>query len=447
VTVLDQDALRCPACGAFLSNDTLHADRITRWLDPTAILPDDLDHTDFDLEPAVFESFLRSFRIDSTEKARTLEQAYHLVQRYLAPFVVKVVIDMTADLVQAIEDDPATTVVFLGRDGFVFGYVLSVLLPGFYARHCIPMYLPRPLADAALRDLEISAGQDFSAIETFRKRARGSGDDPAGAWHRLTAYFELSGIDIGGGDRLHLVDSGLKGSIQEMLAAAYPAAGFFGHYAFFAASPHDPHPGTKRGYALHLDDHRGGDGLALAGDLPEDPGLTFQHHEAIVAVEGMIAGSKSSPTGYGSNGHPRARRRRHDELPLDGINPALVAPRYTDPYLREAVSAMNVIAIVHYARELAPVVTAAGPKWFQSARDTRWYAELADHSDVLRDQIRAWVARSGAADPAFARFLDGFIPRTNKDDIRDLDERLRSAGLTHEELQGVWQAVTRLYQR
>ncbi|MBF6169107.1 hypothetical protein IU486_30850 [Streptomyces gardneri] len=447
MTVRDQDAPQCPACGAFLPNDTGHVDRISRWLDPTAILPIELDHTDLGLDSAVFEGFLRSFRIDSTQKARTLEQTYRLVQRYLAPFVVKVVVDMTADLVRAIDDDPGTTVVFLGRDGFVFGFVLSVLAPDFYARHCVPMYLPRPLADAALRDLESWTGSDFSAIEAFRRRSSAP-TGTAGAWQQLTAYFELSGIDIDGGDvDLCLVDSGLKGSVQEMLTAAYPAASFFGHYAFFAASAHDPHPGTKRGHALHLDGHHSADGLALQGDLPEDPELTFHHHEAIVAIEGMISGSKSSPTGYGTNGRPRARRHRHDERPLDGINPALVAPEHADPYVREAIFAMNVIAIVHYARTLAPTVTAAGPEWYRSAEGTRWYKELSERSDLLRDQVRAWVARSDAADPGFARLLDSFIPRADKDDIRDLDERLRSADLTDEQRQGIWRTVTQLYRR
>jgi hypothetical protein len=411
------------------------------------VLPADLTHADLGLESAVFEGFLRAFRIDSADKLRTLAQTYRLIQRYLAPFVVKVTIDMADDLVAAVADDPSTKIVFLGRDGFVFGFVLGVLLPDFYAQDCIPMYLPRLLVDSALRDLESVEGRDFSAAKAFRKQAN-LPSDPAEASKQLTTYFKLAGIDIGGaGTRVHLVDSGFKGSIQEMLAAAYPATSFFGHYTFFAASPHDPSPGTKRGYALHLESDCSAGGLALKDDLPGDPTLTFHHHEAIVAVEALISGSKGSPIGFGSHGRPRPRRHRHDKRPTDGINPALVEPQYSDSLMREAILTMSVIAIIHYAIELEPVITAGGPNWYVTARETQWYAELAKRSDVLRDQIRAWVARSGDAEPEFAKLLDAFVQRSNQDIIWELEELLRTPDLGDETRQRIWQLATKLYER
>ncbi len=401
---------QCPACRGALPVLGHGITRINTWLDPLSILPASINHTDLGMEPAVFEGFMRSFGIDTADKVTTLVRTYNLVQRHLAPFVLKIVIDMIPNLVRAVTENPKTKIVFLGRDGFIFGFVLAELLPNLFALHGVSMYLPRPLVNDALHDMEVYENKHFSQIEMFRKRPRVPAD-PAGALQRLTTYFEQCGVRVeASGLDVCVVDSGLKGSIQEMLAAAYPDVDFSGHYAFFAASPHDPHPGTKRGYMLHLDGNHGG-GLALRAGLPEDPALTFLHHQAIVAIEGLISGSKNSPTTFNRSGRPRAQRRRHDDSAIHGINPVLIAPEYTDPLVREAILAMNIVAIIHYTRTLLPTVTMAGLNWYDDASDTPWYAELVQRSDVFRDQIRAWVGRSPNTDPEIARVLDAFIPR------------------------------------
>ncbi|WP_174186441.1 hypothetical protein [Nocardia barduliensis] len=412
MTQPNQNAPQCPACGAFLLNGAGHTDQVNWWLDPASILPADVTPMCLGLEPPAVEGFLRAFHIDSTEKVRVLSRTYGLARHHLAPFILKVVVDMVEDLIDAVAENPNVKIVFAGRDGFVLGFVLGALLPDFYARHCVAMYLPRPLVDAALRELEDREGKTFPAAEPFRKRSAVP-TDPGLALRDLTMYFRLCGIEITAeGTEVRLVDSGLKGSIQEMLAAAYPLTTFSGHLMFFAASPKDPHPGSKRGYALHLDPSHSNNGSALRGVLPGDPDRTFLHHEAIIAFESMISGSKSSPTTFGRSARPHARRHRHGERPIRGVDPALVAPEYADPLVREAILALNIMAIIHYARDLAPTIIAAGPAWYESAENTRWYAELTARSNELRDQIRAWVGQSSSADPELARLLDSFVPRT-----------------------------------
>ncbi|WP_216912756.1 hypothetical protein [Nocardia noduli] len=399
-------------------------DLLQHWLDPRAVVPDGRDHTDLGLDTDVVDGVLRAFRIDSEAKLSTVAEAYRLIGRYLAPFVVKVVVDMVADLRGIIDREPNAKIVFVGRDGIVLGLVLGILQPDLVARHCVTMYLPRPLVDSALRDMEQNLGLDFSAIEVYRKRPTSTAD-PVGSRDRLTAYFALSGLDVESGDiMVCLVDTGLKGSIQEMLTAAYPTVRFCGLYAFFAAAPQDPHPGTKRGYVLHLDGAYGGDGTALRGELPADPALTFYHHEAIVAVEALLSGSKNSPVEFGRDGRPRLRRHRHDLAPLDGPLHGAVEPEYADPRVREAVLAMSTIAIGHRARELAPHVAAGRVAPHGTVEKSAWYRELAADADTLRDHVRAWVDRSDAVDQGFARLLDAFAPRAG--DVAGPQDRLVS---------------------
>ncbi|WP_306359814.1 hypothetical protein [Nocardia sp. CC227C] len=436
---------QCPACGVSLSPDTGHTAQIDWWLEPANILPPNVDHESFGLEPEVFEGFLRGFRIDTEDKVRTLVRAYGVVQHHVAPFVMKVVVDMIPDLVAAVDKDPTTKIVANGRDGHAFGFVLAELMPNLFARHGASMYLPRQLVDIALQDAETHEGRDFSHIEVFRKRPTVP-VDPTDMLRQLTAYFEQYGVDVdAGGQDIHLIDICFRGSIQEKLAALFPKTAFWGHLALYEAVPEDPHPGTKKGYALHLDVTSNHERGPLKGPLPEDLELTFLHQDAYVAIESLISGSKSSPTRFGANGRPDARRHRHDQRPLRGINPALVAPEYADPLVREAVLSISVIAIIHYARDLVPIITAAGARWYESAPDTPWYAELAQHGHALRDQLRAWITRSDTVDPEFACLLDAFAVRINKYVVENIDERLRRANLIDAERHKIWQEITKLY--
>ncbi|WP_043732478.1 hypothetical protein [Nocardia asiatica] len=361
--------------------------RIKLWPYATHVAAGGIDHTQFDLDRLTFDIFAASFRIDTPEKAQALLDSYQWAKTYLAPFVVKLVIDMAPALLNAVARNPRAKIVFLGRDGFVFGYALSILLPKFYAAHCTTMYLSRSLVNAALRELEEYEGKSFAGIREFRKRAAAE-SDPRGAWRRLTAYFIDQGIDIGAeGSEIHVVDTGLKGSIQEMLAAAYPQTRFFGHYAFYAESPADPHPRSKKGYALHLDVEHGSDGNAIRDGLPTDPGQTFLHHQAIVAVEGAVQGSHLSPSSYGLNGKPLLTRQRHDASNLSGARLSLVDIQPADPQLREGIRSITVVGICQHARTLLLHASAAGPSWITGAQTSRWYVDLIHRTDELRNQM------------------------------------------------------------
>ncbi|MEU4712032.1 hypothetical protein AB0G00_36980 [Nocardia salmonicida] len=320
-------------------------------------------------------------------------------------------VDMLPEIVAATTADPGATVVFQGRDGFAFGHVVAAFAPEFYAARCVPLYLSRRLVDSALRDLENHTNAVFPGIERYRRRLVDSGDS-GGAWNQLTAYFLANGVPIGApGSVVHLVDTGLKGSIQEMLAAAYPQTTFVGHLAFHAATTADPHPGSKRGYVLHLDSANQNDGDAIRGPVPTDPKLTFLHRTAILAVESLIQGSHCSPVGFLPDGRPRAPRARHDPHPLAHIDLSLIRAPYDDPTLREGLRSILNLAISRYSSMFADRAAAASDR-SGSVRDSAWYADIVRGSDEFVHQTRAWIGREQDCDPRLRTLLDALVPRT-----------------------------------
>ncbi|MFC9876238.1 hypothetical protein [Nocardia salmonicida] len=363
-----------------------------------------------EFEPLTTQILSATYAFNSPARIRAFHDTAHVAQQYLAPFVTKVAVDMLSEIVAATMADPGATVVFQGRDGFVFGHVVAAFAPEFYAARCVPLYLSRRLVDSALRDLENRTNAAFPGVERFRRRLVDSGDS-GGAWNRLTAYFLANGVPIGApGSVVHLVDTGLKGSIQEMLAAAYPQTAFVGHLAFHAATTADPHPGSKRGYVLHLDGANENDGDAIRGPVPADRKLTFLHRTAILAVESLVQGSHCSPVGF-RDGRPRVPRARHDPHPLAHIVPSLIREPYDDPTLREGLRSILNLAICRVASEFADRATAASGQG-ESVRDSAWYADLVRGSDEFVHQIRAWIGREQDCDPRFRTLLDALVPRT-----------------------------------
>ncbi|WP_433726519.1 hypothetical protein ACQP0C_33405 [Nocardia sp. CA-129566] len=370
-----------------------------------------MNTTPLGLDPLTYNIFAAAFDLDSPERTRVFHDAAAVAQRYLAPFITKVAVDMLPEIIAATRVDPGAAVVFQGRDGFAFGHVFAALAPELYAAHCVPMYLSRSLVHSALCALEHRTNARFLGIEPFRRRA-GGGGDPSAAWHRLTTYFLDNGIPIGApGSVVHLVDTGFKGSIQEMLAAAYPQTTFIGHLAFHAAAAADPHPGSKRGYVVHLDAANGPDGNAMRGALPADKKLTFLHRTAILAVERLIQGSHRSPDEFGPNGKPHAPRARHDPRPLENIDRAAIASPYADPLLREGIRSILIIAICRQASALADRATAVANR-SDKIRNSTWYADLTRRSDDFVDQIRAWINDDPSCDNRLHTLLDAFVLRT-----------------------------------
>ncbi|MFF2084045.1 hypothetical protein ACFVVM_09725 [Nocardia sp. NPDC058176] len=364
------------------------------------------------LDPLPTQILSAAYDFDTPVRIEAFHDAVLMAQRYLAPFVTKVAVDMLTEIVAATTVDPGATVVFQGRDGFVFGHVFAAFAPEFYAARCVPLYLSRRLVDSALRDLETNTDAAFPGIEPYRRRLVDNGGGSCGAWNRLTGYFHANGVPIGApGSVVHLVDTALKGSIQEMLAAAYPQTTFIGHLAFYAASTADPHPGSKRGYVLHLDGTNENDGCPIRGPLPADRKLTFLHRTAILAVESLVQGSHCSPVEFGSDGRPRAARARHDPYSLAAIDPSVIRAPYDDPRLREGLRSVLVLAICRVASAFADRAAAAS-EHCESVRDSAWYADLVRGSDEFVHQIRAWVGREQSCDPRFRTLLDALVPRT-----------------------------------
>ncbi|MBO4165064.1 hypothetical protein [Micromonospora antibiotica] len=387
------------------------------------LLTVDLSH--FELRPLHLGILFGAFGIDTRAKFHIISSTFEVGRDLLAPLMVKAAVDILPHLQSLVQRDRRTRIVFAGRDSFGLGYVISAIDPGFSADHCRSLYLTRTIVDAALTDLE-RQGRSFAEIELFRKRGTGAPDERA--WRHLRDYLEASDLRLETAPGpVVIVDTGYKGSIQEMLAAAYPDVPFTGHYVFYSAAPGDPHGSSKRGHIFDAGTGPARGGRALRDELPHDPSLTFAHHEAIVAVEELLQGSQLSPTAIDPTGRPRLRRARRTGEPYEGLNPVLIGEEFTDPILREGVLAFNVLAVSRLARRVAVHIDPSVDGWHRTAAASVWYQELTRQVERLRDNLRGWISRDarGEAHPVLRRMLDSFVHRGDRHLVRALDERIR----------------------
>jgi hypothetical protein len=359
----------------------------------------------------------------------TLADAYAVAYDYQAQFVTKVADDMLNDLRAEIDRHPSQRVAFVGRDGRSLAIALSQLDMDFYQRHCTEVVLSRVLVETAVQDLEQHQGKSFPQIDGFRRAA--AKVDPgasAGAVHALSDYLHDQGVPAGlPGSRVTLVDSSYKGTVQELLSAVYDKTRFDGRYAFFGESPHDAHPGSKRGYALHLESPESNGGLPLQS-LPDDPALTFANQDAIGCVEETMHGPFDSPRRFVSD-LVWQDGLRFQERHLDGLNPNVVSARMTDPAVREGVMHVNLLAVHDFARDAAAFRDRGGPH----------HEILDDGARRFRAQVRGWIAR-GPADPRFAEMMDAFVRRTDKSSAAGLAEHLRRGKASALEARKTWEA-------
>ena len=379
---------------------------------------------------AAVDAVLDRLDIDDPAAAEALRTAYDVVHEYTAPFMVEIVDRMLADLRVEVARNPEAVVTFVGRDGHSMAIAAQRLDPDFFDANCEEIVLSRAVVESAVLDLERNAGMSFPGIEDFRQAA--GKVDPAdipGAADRLEAYLHEHGLPVGRpGSEVILVDTSYKGTVQELLAALYPDTTFSGRYAFFGASPLDPHPGTKTGYALHLEADASNAGRPVR-DLPVEQALTFANADAIGVIEETLHGDLSSPRGFSSDGAPAQQPQRYEPVPR-GLNPTLVSPAMADPLVREGVKAANLLAVADYAVHIADVRRDGG--------DPR--AELTAGSDRFRDQVRQWVSRSTGVDPAFREVMDSFVRRGDKALVTSLASAIDRAGLTGEQARRVWES-------
>ncbi|MFF5338506.1 ABC transporter permease [Streptomyces sp. NPDC013181] len=370
-----------------------------------------------------------AYRLDAEGRVAVAE-AYEVVRRVHGPLITSITARMLPDLQQ----DAATgrRIVFLGRDAHSFAAAARALDPGLFADHCSEVVLSRVVADAAVQDLEVHRGARFPEIEGFRAtRKRVPPDEVPGAYRRLTAYLRAAGVPVGLPDSaVTLVDSSFKGTVQELIAAAYPQTDFEGRYAFFGAAPDDPNPQRKHGYVVHLAAEETGEGRGWPlDDLHSDPAKTFASKDPINAIEDTLNGPMDTPLRITSGG-PLQRTQREDPEYLVGFNPILVPHRYRDPSTREAIKAAALLAVHDAAVEAAAHRTRPG-----------WHESMQQQHERATAEIRAWTERSPQVDPLLKTVLDSMARRTDHPVVSQLQDHLTAAGIPERDAERLWRKL------
>src|SRR5690606_7937339 len=324
----------------------------------------------------------------------------------------------------------------LSRDGHSLAAAVRSLDPDFFRENCSEVVLSRTVVEAALQDLEANAGLSFPQLkpEVFReKHGDVAAEDVPGAFRHLTQYLQRNGIPVGKpGSAVTVVDTSFKGSVQEVLAAMYPGTSFAGRYAFFGQSPHDPHPGSKRGYVVHLevDDEWQG---SLHTELHNDPSLTFGTREAVQVIEYTQHGPFGSPERWTPKG-PHQGAQRDEVQPSPELNPIAVSQQYRNPLVREAVKAAALIAIHDTAAEYATRRTAG----------QEWSAPLMEARAQSTEDGRAWIQRRPLSDRRLSRLLDSFVARRDRKVNARFAEALSSAGVSARDALPYWRTLAEL---
>jgi hypothetical protein len=291
---------------------------------------------------------------------------------------VKVAMDMLVDFRQQVAANPDHKIVFVGRDGDALGLVIKELDPTFFADHCRMVTIPRSMGMLAILDMEVELGVSQLIPDAYRWDFDGNTPNVQGAARDLEQHLRERGVPLEPGSAVTLVDSSFKGTIQEMLAALHPDVAFQGAYIWHGPQPSDPHPGTKRGYLQHVTD-------CGRGNIWET-----------VAYEYSMRGSLSSPSGYGPDGDPTQIPIREESNPLHPLRRSVIARRYQDPHVRDAIMEANRLAVIDLARRVA--------------LDADSQADLERGVEAFREGTRTWRHdASPTTSPAFLTYLDSFV--------------------------------------
>ncbi|WP_433022971.1 hypothetical protein [Kribbella sp. CA-294648] len=340
--------------------------------------------------------------------------------------------DMLADLREDVGSRRTDRIVALGRDGHGLAIAMRRLDGPFVRRHLSNIVLSRALVENALQDLEHHQGLQFPEVQGYRRVA--SRVDPAdtiGGFRVLSDYLQANQIPVGRpGSRVTLFDTSFKGTVQELLSAVYPETTFNGRYAFLGESPHDPHPGSKKGYELHLRPEETRQGRPFYV-LPVEETKTFAHQLAINSIEEQFDGPMTSPVRINADGPAQTGQRNAPEL-LAGLSRGRVSPRLQDPRVREGIKVVNLLALADRAQDAA------------SARDAgRDYRPQLEHDALqYRAEVRAWIS-GGDTDPRLQEFLDSFVRRGDKQHVELLQRTLDHARVSPGDGAAIWAAYDR----
>jgi hypothetical protein len=288
------------------------------------------------------------------------------------------------------------------------------------------------LVENALQDLESHQGLDFSQVHGYRRAA--SRVDPAdtiGGFQTLTEFLKAKQVPVDRPQsRITLFDTSFKGTVQELLAAVYPETTFNGRYAFFGESPHDPHPGSKKGYEVHLTAPETRQGKPFYV-LPAEESKTFAHQLGINSIEELMDGPMTSAVRIGADGPVQTGQRNEPGL-ITGLSRGRISPRLRQLRVREGVKVVNLMAVSDYARQAASVR--------DSGRDYRLSLEAGARR--YRTEIRAWIG-GGETDPRLKEFLDSFVHRGDKHHAELLQRTLDKAKVSESDSVPIWDTYDR----
>ncbi|GAB2602247.1 hypothetical protein [Kribbella endophytica] len=362
----------------------------------------------------------------------TLYDAYTVTYDFAAPFVVRIADDMLADLRDDVGSRRTDRVLALGRDGHSLAIAMRRLEPAFYQRHVSNLVVSRALVENALQDLERHTKQRFAQVDGYRRVApRVDPADTVGGFRVLSEYLHAGGVPVGRSrSRVTVFDTSFKGTVQELLGAVYPNTTFTGRYAIFGESPHDPHPGSKKGYEVHLRAAETRQGKPFY-ELPADESKTFAHQLAINAVEELLDGPMATAVRIAA-GRPVQTGQRHQPELFLGLSRGRISPRLRSLRVREGVKVVNLYAIADRANHTAALRDAG--------RDYRTGLETG--VTRYRREIRAWIG-GGEVDPRLMEFLDSFVHRGDKQHAELLERTLQKARLPEPRAEAIWAAYDR----
>lgn len=378
----------------------------------------------------VIQDACKKWGVDTDEGHAAVQRSYDVVKNKVAPFLVKHMAKMIDDCNAEVLKDPDRLYAFLGRDGYCLATVVATLDPDLYIKHCITVPVTRVMLEPALQDDEANAGKKFG-IDAFRKyKDTVSADEIHEAKFRLTAHLENNGLPVNeAGRNITVIDTSRKGSTQEGLAALYPHINWFGRYLVFEQSPADPHPDTKIGYALN-NDSTGREERPEAAvtpqdpeKLPEDRHQTFAHPDAILCIEDLVHGPWPSPR-LGTDGQSPPRG---EMPPVDELNPLDISPAFQDPATRIAAAEAMVVAVRDCAYEVMR----------QRDEGEDWRAELDGKTEVLVDDLRAWIS-GGEVDDDMAEVFGAFVRRSDRPHVAQLRAAITAHGLDPAGAERVW---------
>jgi hypothetical protein len=371
----------------------------------------------------------RKLRFTEDHDFQTLYDAYRTTFAYHAPLIVKIADEMLADLRADVGSHHGDRVMALGRDGHSLALAMRGLDLPFYRQHVSNVVVSRALVENALQDLERNAGREFPQVHGFRRVA--SRVDPAdihAGFRVLSEYLRSRKVPVGHqGSRITVLDTSFKGTVQELLAAVYPQTAFRGRYAFFAESPHDPHPGSKQGYEVHLYAGQTREARPFY-ELPADESKTFAHVLGINAVEELLDGPMSSPVRIGKRG-PEQTGQRNLPNSLLGLSLGRISPRLRPLLVREGVKLANLRAVADRAEYAAAVRDAGG----------NYRAGLESGARTFRTELRAWITGADT-DPRLAELLDAFVRRSDLRSAEQLGRALERARVPEQRVEKIWAA-------